>query len=223
MSEKLRDIEARLRRIASVYEDQDLIEMCDELLVLAAIPASGAAEPPVHRNPVCFTCEGESGLPPTKTVDICEQCYGDDEEGDLWPVVAGQAELPMRWRKLANERNAVGEFVLQECVRVTVRELADELEKWLAASGAALTKYQEEQQLPSLAKGLSKIPTASGAREREAAKAEVVEKIRDITGELRRFLSDMRRDAADSHDSQITLYADTVEQFVEDIDVQLKK
>jgi len=44
MSEKLRDIEARLRRIASVYEDQDLIEMCDELLVLAAIPASGAAD-----------------------------------------------------------------------------------------------------------------------------------------------------------------------------------
>jgi DNA-directed RNA polymerase subunit RPC12/RpoP len=38
-----------------------------------------AAQPP-HRNPVCFTCEGESGLPPTRTVDICESCYGEDPD-----------------------------------------------------------------------------------------------------------------------------------------------
>jgi hypothetical protein len=31
------------------------------------------------KNAVCFTCEGESGLPPTRTIDICEQCYGEDE------------------------------------------------------------------------------------------------------------------------------------------------
>ena len=37
---------------------------------------SQRAERPRWPNAVCFTCEGESGLPPSKTVDVCERCYG---------------------------------------------------------------------------------------------------------------------------------------------------
>jgi len=44
------------------------------------------------KNAVCFTCEGESGQPPSRTVDLCEQCYGDD--GVARAVLGEQPSAP---------------------------------------------------------------------------------------------------------------------------------
>lgn len=41
-------------------------------------PAPFAPYANYFKNAVCFTCEGESGLPPSRTVDICETCYGEE-------------------------------------------------------------------------------------------------------------------------------------------------